>query len=69
MNNIRPRWPDMQIDDEEPESTGIKDHGKNESTNKLIKKNKDQVVSIDSYHSLFVNRFILIYLFSFHCRK
>ncbi|XP_067217133.1 putative leucine-rich repeat-containing protein DDB_G0290503 [Linepithema humile] len=41
INAVRPRWPDLQIDDEEPESTGVEDQ--EENINYCIQKNKDQV--------------------------
>jgi len=54
LNNVRPRWPNLQIDDEEPESTGVEDEKENEPVNHFIQKNKDQVVSIDPFYLLFV---------------
>lgn len=43
---MRSRWPDLQFDDEEPESTAVENEGENEIVNYCIQKNKDQNVSI-----------------------
>jgi len=60
MNNVRSRWPHVENDDEEPESTGVENEEGNELVNYCIQKNKDQVVSISSFHLLFVKYFTLI---------
>lgn len=52
LNNVRPRWPNLQIDDEESESTGMEDENENKPVNYFFQKNKDQAVSIDPFYLL-----------------
>lgn len=58
MNDVRPRWPHVENDNEEPESTGVEEE--NKPANYCIQNNKDQVVSISPFHLLFVKLFTLI---------
>ncbi|XP_028045645.1 uncharacterized protein LOC118646252 [Monomorium pharaonis] len=44
LNNVRPRWPNIENDHDEPESTEIEDEKENEPVNDFVKKNKDQMV-------------------------
>jgi len=60
MNNVRPRWPHVENDDSEPESTGVENEEGNKLVNYCIQNNKDQVVSISPFHLLFVKYFTLI---------
>lgn len=60
LDKVRPRWPKLDIDDEEPESTGVEDQRENEPANNCIQNNKDQAVSIYPFHTLFVKFFMLM---------
>lgn len=69
LDNVRSRWPNfIDIDDDEPESTGVEEEKENEPVNHVIKKNINQAVSKNSFY-LFGKYFGYIFSFYFISQK
>lgn len=68
LENVRPRWPNfLDIDDDEPESTGVEEEKENEPINHFIEQNIDQVVSKNFFYLFgkMLITYLVIYIFYF----